>query len=500
MGLKVNSSGVSYCESLIEDGKVDTESSWSFTAEDGDALLGANGDDWEAFAKVHLAEDTSATENTKSRWKYPVAKADGKVYREGVIAAKSRSAQQGEDAVTEAADGLLKQIDEKADACKPKKMDSLRKDYIYGAMGVICEGEEDTDMFGLTEALETNRDGFLSGKAVVTNIGVFDYMLPDGKIIKELRLPEEVLCDESLESLRMVPLTLGHPSANVTPATVGALQVGSIGDGIQNDTYRVYAPITINRQDAIEAVRSGMLGLSCGYTCDVEIKSGRWMGVQYDAIQRNIRYNHVAIVDVPRAGDDAFMRLDGASGVRSSYTTLMEDRKMVKLKLDGEVQFDVDPKVAEHVAQLAAKADAATAAKATAEGERDSLKAQVEQLKADAAKQPEAVAAGVAARLALCDSVRAVGIEVKADASDAEIKSLVILKAFPKADLAGKAAEYVQALFDGAMQVLAGASPEVKPAAGSPLFDGGSEHVDSAAARAKMIDATTQAWRPQASK
>ena len=106
----LNLTGESYAHSLIAAGKVDRNAPWSFSAEDGNALLGKGGDDWEAYSRVHLGLDRSASDKTKARYKYPVAKG-GKLYRSGVIAAKQRAAQQNDGAVEKAASALLVEID-----------------------------------------------------------------------------------------------------------------------------------------------------------------------------------------------------------------------------------------------------------------------------------------------------------------------------------------------------------------------------------------------------
>ena len=113
MALKVNRKAVSAAKALIADGKVAT-GDWSFSGEDGNKLLGKDGKDWKAYAAVHLAEDSAEPQETKGRYKYPCMK-DGKVWRKGVIAAKTRAAGQGEDAVENAAAGLLDLIDKDND-------------------------------------------------------------------------------------------------------------------------------------------------------------------------------------------------------------------------------------------------------------------------------------------------------------------------------------------------------------------------------------------------
>jgi len=152
-------------------------------------------------------------------------------------------------------------------------------------------------------------DGFLTGRAIVTSIGVFTYRNKDGSVSRELKLPEEVFDGDSLDTMKLKPLTLDHPNEKVTPGNVDELQVGSLGSNPTN--------MTINREDAIDQVLKGKRSLSMGYECDLELAEpgSTWCGMSYDGIQRKIRYNHCAIVDVARAGDAAKIRMDSADAV-----------------------------------------------------------------------------------------------------------------------------------------------------------------------------------------
>ncbi len=44
--------------------------------------------------------------------------------------------------------------------------------------------------------------------------------------------------------------------------------------------------------------------LSCGYAYDPDMTPGTYEGIPYDGVMRNIRFNHVALVEVGRAGPD----------------------------------------------------------------------------------------------------------------------------------------------------------------------------------------------------
>src|SRR4030042_906129 len=63
----------------------------------------------------------------------------------------------------------------------------------------------------LTTKMAKRADGSLSGKTIVTNIGVFMYRQKDGTIMREARYPEDVFDEASLETLKNIPITNSHP-------------------------------------------------------------------------------------------------------------------------------------------------------------------------------------------------------------------------------------------------------------------------------------------------
>jgi hypothetical protein len=107
---KLNSKGYDHAKSLINNNKIDKDSKWDFTSEDGNSLLGENGDDWENYAKWFLLENEDASEDTKDRYKFPFGK-DGKIYRSALSAIRQRASQFGYDEVFEAAGKLIEMID-----------------------------------------------------------------------------------------------------------------------------------------------------------------------------------------------------------------------------------------------------------------------------------------------------------------------------------------------------------------------------------------------------
>ena len=77
----------------------------------------------------------------------------------------------------------------------------------------------------MTTPFTRTAEGFLTGRAIVTSIGVFTYQYADGTVLRELRLPEEVFASESLDTMKLKPVTNEHPDGFVTPENQKDLQV-----------------------------------------------------------------------------------------------------------------------------------------------------------------------------------------------------------------------------------------------------------------------------------
>lgn len=323
-----------------------------------------------------------------------------------------------------------------------------------------------------TNPAEKTAEGFLIARAPVTSIGVFSYRNPDGSERRELRLPEEVFAEESLASLKMKPLTLLHPDEKVTPENVGKLSVGSVGSDVTSDSYRVYVSLTATKKDAVDAVENGSArSLSCGYDCDIEWTSGTWMGMKYDCIQRKIRYNHVALVPVPRAGDGNAIRMDSAGtptlpDMNKHENNTNQEDKMDKIHLDG-ADYQAEPQVIAAYNKAVDRADGlekelekarndakvasenAEKEKATITAERDTFK---ERLDAMEKEMPGKIEAAVKARIDIVGKATAAGVEVRDDMADIDIKKAVVKKYYPNANLDGQGNEYINARFDCACE------------------------------------------------
>lgn len=119
--IQKNGSGYSNASSLIDSGKYDSTSPWSFSrSTDGKKLLGPNGDDWANYSKWFLATNSSATKNTEAYYKYPFGK-DGKVYKSALNAIRQRAGQQHATEIFDMAGTLLDKIASKTQQSEHNK-------------------------------------------------------------------------------------------------------------------------------------------------------------------------------------------------------------------------------------------------------------------------------------------------------------------------------------------------------------------------------------------
>lgn len=389
----------------------------------------------------------------------------------------------------------------------------------------------------MTIPFERTNEGFLRGRAIVTSIGVFTYKRKDGTVQRELRLPEEVFSLLTLNSMKLKPVTLNHPTELVTQDNADKLQVGSLGDNPSwtkewenrnweevTDGINCAIDMIITRKDAIDAILNGKQALSMGYTCDLEMAEpgSTWCGVEYDFIQRNIRYNHCAIVDSARAGDNAKieLRADSEDAVLEDIVTKTDggEAMLKKINLDG-IEYEAEAEVIKALQKADARAEKAEKERDDACGEKkamdkkvadledkekelekriseleaerdsakdkaDSLEKDLEKAKADSA-DTKRLDEAVKAKMELLRNAEKAGVEVKEDMSDMDIKKAVILSKFQSANFDGKDDVYIQARYDATIEMLCEKADGENRKVMSDLPP--ENHMDENDAREKMI-------------
>lgn len=293
------------------------------------------------------------------------------------------------------------------------------------------------------KAVKTD-EGYLKDTPVLTRVGVFAYRKPDGSIYKELRPADEVFHADSLASLAAIPITNGH-HGKINAKTVKQHGIGTVLSAGRQDGDNLIADVVVHLPDVVFA---GNKELSCGYECDLDETAGVFNGERYDAVQRNIRYNHLAVVNRGRAGNARF-NMDAADA--AFFVSDDERDEMSKLRLDSGIEYDAAPEVAhayaklkQDLADLTAEKDKQEARADLAENKIAEFDKQLTQIKQDALNEARA-------RLALEATAKAHGVEVREDMAQRDVQIAVVQKLRQDVDFTGKSDDYVNAAFDLAL-------------------------------------------------
>jgi hypothetical protein len=114
----------------------------------------------------------------------------------------------------------------------------------------------------------------------------------------------EVMKRDSIASFAGVPVTIEHPREAVTTDNWKQYAVGEAGDEVLRDGEFIRVPILVRDAAAIRAIEDGKRQISMGYSCTLEFVDGVTPeGEPYQAIQRDIKINHLAVVDRARGGE-----------------------------------------------------------------------------------------------------------------------------------------------------------------------------------------------------
>lgn len=333
--------------------------------------------------------------------------------------------------------------------------------------------------------LRMEPNGWARADGRIGKAGLLTYYRGDKEWV-EYRPPDEAFHVDSLASAAGAPLTNGHPPPNPQLGGARLLSAGNtrdfsvghiVGQPRRDEGDFLGADLLFTDEVAIEDLKAGRKELSSGYLCDVDPTPGTIDGKHYDAIQRNVRYNHVALVKEGRAGSSARVRVDSLEFETVASNHGQGDHTM-KIRIDG-VAFEVECKdasfeqiyakdqtaradeIERHVEELAkVRADAAEevkkaktasdAEKGRADAAETALKAKTDELQ----KAPDQIRAEIVRRTKL-ESVASefLGESVKLDEmDDVAIMKAVIVKVDPEAKLDDVSGDYLAANFDATLR------------------------------------------------
>lgn len=312
--------------------------------------------------------------------------------------------------------------------------------------------------------MQRTPQGGIRVPAALTRTGVFIYTNPDGSERREYRPPSEVIREDSVGMLSGAPVTNLHPPDMVDPDSYRDVAVGHVVEGsVSTEGSLITADLVVQDAHTIRQIEDGARReVSCGYLCDLEHRPGTTPeGERYDAIQTRIRYNHVALVPRGRAGAEVSLRLDSAGN--QIRTPEGEGSDSMKIEIIGGTEYEVGTPAHREAIQRrdAAEKTRQDAADKVA-AERDTLRAENEQLKARLDAEPERFREAVRDRVRLLDAARDLKVEVREDMDDQAIKIAILGKLAPRMDCADKSDAYVDAALDLALQNRPGNAADVR--------------------------------------
>jgi hypothetical protein len=296
--------------------------------------------------------------------------------------------------------------------------------------------------------------GFVRFDAFLARSGCLTYVLADGGTRTEYRPPEENRRAETLDSFALAPLTLDHPPGRRVDSTnAKRYSVGAVERPVM-DGDRMRAKLLVTDAAAVAAIAAGKQQVSCGYSCELLEEPGTAPdGQRYDAVQRNVEGNHVAITDTARAGPSIRLRADSMD-LDISEVSPTEVKKgaptvaLKKIRAD-HVEVEVPEALVAHVDSLLETIATATKALEGEKARADAAAAEVVKLKAEVASMPTRIAEAAKVRAEL-EGVAA-RAEVKADGLSTEALRAAIAAKVTGVKCDGVSPEYVAGLYSAAV-------------------------------------------------
>ncbi|CAB3846638.1 hypothetical protein LMG3482_01904 [Achromobacter deleyi] len=189
----------------------------------------------------------------------------------------------------------------------------------------------------------------------ITKVGVFPYLgreigAPDPDRIYQVYRPQEELeKPETIASANLVPWIDEHEflGKDGTPPEKKGVQ-GTTGETARFDYPYIRNSIRAYSGFMQNLIDRGKVELSPSYRCRYEFSEGVFDGKRYDAIQRDIRFNHLASVKEGRTGPDV--------AVQDCLTITYDSAEFIKMELTPEILEQIRALIEQVLADKAAAA------------------------------------------------------------------------------------------------------------------------------------------------
>ncbi len=374
------------------------------------------------------------------------------------------------------------------------------------------------DRLNINSERKYTDEGFMVVPARISRVGIQEYLAVEmgltdrelNEVIRVYRPEDEVFDEASLSSFANKPVTNNHPPELVNAGNAKQYSVGHAGPQVTRDGAFAKADLFIIDSQSIADIESGKAELSNGYTADIDWTPGVTPdGENYDAVQRNIKGNHIAIVERGRAGRDC--------RVADQLPNVGDTLAMAKITIDG-VDYEVSDQAAQAVGKLhtrlkdaemsaeeiakekKAKEDEMAAEKEKSKATKDSHKAEIDSLK-EQLPTADTLDKLVAERTSLVDKAKKVLPEIEWEGKDSStlMKEVVAAKC-ENVQMDSVSADYIQARFDMLVE-------NAVTTDNDPLDETFKDHVKdketkvgdtrpaSVIARDKMLERNRNAWK-----
>jgi hypothetical protein len=145
----------------------------------------------------------------------------------------------------------------------------------------------------------------------ISKEGVFPYLgktispqLEPDRIYNVYRPFNEISKEDTLKSFDGVPFINNHEMIGENFTPYDQRHADGVLMNVKADNGMLFGDLKIFSEDMKSKIQAGKKELSLGYKCDYRLSKGIFNGIPYDAIQCNLRGNHIALVDKGRMGND----------------------------------------------------------------------------------------------------------------------------------------------------------------------------------------------------
>lgn len=366
----------------------------------------------------------------------------------------------------------------------------------------------------------TGSQKYLASQVFATKELLDQEGLKPNDVIELHRDEDTVFSEESMETFRSAPVTIGHPKdaygkpIPVTSENSKELQVGVLEGMPTRVEDTLGGTLVLTAQEAIDALEGGTQELSAGYGCDIVKVDGKYC-------QRNVRANHIAIVPKGRAGsscrisDEALAEVRLSDGHPQPWEWDFENEAAYKQafkawiaaeyieyfgttdsegKASGNVGTVDEALLTDEQAKVATLTDELNIQKELVAEIRtisDEAEIVVEAMKIKLADAKEAAEQGVVERCETIEQARLIAdMRDLGDKSVEQIRLLVVEDQFPEKDFSKKKPAFIEAMFEMLADAAKGETPMsklMKTQESHVIVD--AKHVDPVeAARLKMIE------------